>query len=460
MHRLLNRTFIHISSLNCTIILLVTFLLTAVADIMEDGILSFVRGIQLPGSTAVSNFLTGYFSTEPHASWWFTMLLILFMLNLLACMVKRIPGTWKIMAAAITQEPCTMPASLHCEETFTLGGLRPEFEHRLYRLLAEKMSRPAVHRTVGRFVFFSQRGTCFHGGFYLAHGGLIVMLAGSLIGQSSLSGEMFLRQGDTDDKVFYTENGNPCFKKLDCAIRLDTCTPVDSLAGSANTSHRTYRSTVTMLREGDHDETGVLEGYQTVASHGIRIAQAHSPERDSHQIILSVLPRQAGEKRRTFYLRRYQYCTIPDTGHTVRLKDIFLSGDSTGDALQKTASVPLASCMATLEVYGENHSLIYKPLVAASPVGPEQPWQQEYEFLIAGVADTASSSGCMRLIISTEPGARLIWAGAGVAITGFSMIFLLCHRKIWVAVEKEGDGYAITVGGWTSRNPDILKHYA
>jgi cytochrome c biogenesis protein len=460
MHRLLNRTFIHISSLNCTIILLVTFLLTIVAETMEDGIISFVRGVRLPGSTAVSNFLTAYFSDDLHASRWFTILLILFTLNLLACMVKRIPGTWKILSAARTKEACTMPAALPFEDTFMVGGLRPDFEHCLYRLLAQQLSRPSVHCNADRSVFFSQRGTCFHGGFYLAHGGLLIMLAGSLIGQSSLSGEMFLRQGDTDDKVFYTENGNPCFKKLDCAIRLDTCTPVDSLAGSANTSHRTYRSTVTILREGEHDETGVLEGYQTVAAHGIRIGQAHSPETDRHHIILSVLPRIAGGKPRTFSLRRYQCCSIPETGHTVRLKYVFVSRNCPDALPVNTASATAAPFAATLEVYGKNRSLLYKPLVASYPVGLEQPWQKEYEFLITGVEDTESSSGCMRLIIRTGPEESLIWAGAGVAITGFSMIFLLCHRKIWVAVEKEGDGYAITVAGWTSRNPDILKHYA
>ncbi len=71
-----------------------------------------------------------------------------------------------------------------------------------------------------------------------------------------------------------------------------------------------------------------------------------------------------------------------------------------------------------------------------------------------------TSSSCMRLIVSTEPGAGLIWTGAGIAIAGFSLIFLLAHRKLWVTIEKSSGGYSITVAGWASRNPDVLAHYA
>jgi cytochrome c biogenesis protein ResB len=66
----------------------------------------------------------------------------------------------------------------------------------------------------------------------------------------------------------------------------------------------------------------------------------------------------------------------------------------------------------------------------------------------------------MRLLISTEPGGSLIWLGAAIAVAGFSLIFLLSHRKIWVAIEKNIGGHSITIAGWTSRNPDVLQYYA
>jgi cytochrome c biogenesis protein len=427
---------------------------------MQDGIISLVRGIRLPGSRAVATFLNGYFSAEVHDSLWFKLLLGLFILNLLACMAKRIPATLKILAAPASEEDCRMPAAPLFEDALTVAVLRPDFENCLYGLLAEKISRPALYRTTGRSVFFTQRGKWFHGGFYLAHGGLLCVLAGGLLGQSSLSGEMFLREGDIDDKVFFKKNGTPCFETLGCSIRLDSCAPVDPPVGVAVPAHRTYRSTVTILQEGAADIKKVLEGYQTLVGHGIRISQARPPEKDSPQLMLSILATKAGGKRRTFSLRRHQCCSIPETGHTVRLKDVFLSRGHPGTRLKKAAPAASSPCAAALEVYGEDRSLLYKPLVASYPVSPEQPGQDEYEFVITGVEKGDPSSDYMRLLISTEPGGAFIWLGAAIAIAGFSLIFLLSHRKIWVAIEKIGGGYSITIAGWTSRNPDALQYCA
>jgi cytochrome c biogenesis protein len=460
MKRLLNRTFLHLSSLNVTIILLVMFLITILTDTMEDGIISFVRGVRLPVSRTIAAFLNDYFSTDVHASGWFKLLLILFILNLLACMAKRIPGTLKILAATAREEASTLPAAPLLQETLTAGTLQTDFEHSLQHLLTKLLARPVVHRNADRSVFFSQRGKCFHGGFYLAHGGLLCVLAGGLLGRASLSGEMFLREGDIDDKVFFNKNGTPCFGKLDYSIRLDSCAPIDPPVGLAAPPHRTYRSTVTILREGATDTKGVLEGYQTLAAHGIRISQAHAPEKDSPQLMLSVRAKKAGEKRRTFSLKRHQCFSIPETGHTVRLKDVFLSRDHLGTPLKKAAPEAFASCAATLEVYGKTRSLLHTPLIASYPVSLAQSGQEEYEFRITGVEDTESSSGCMRLLISTEPGGSLIWLGAAIAVAGFSLIFLLSHRKIWVAIEKNIGGHSITIAGWTSRNPDVLQYYA
>jgi len=116
--------------------------------------------------------------------------------------------------------------------------------------------------------------------------------------------------------------------------------------------------------------------------------------------------------------------------------------------------------MVTLEVYGKNNALLYKPRVTAHAGSPAQPWGKEYEFRLDGIEACESASSFMRLIVSTEPGAGLIWTGAGIAIAGFSLMFLLAHQKIWIAIENGGGDYCVTVAGWASRNPDVLEYYA
>lgn len=116
--------------------------------------------------------------------------------------------------------------------------------------------------------------------------------------------------------------------------------------------------------------------------------------------------------------------------------------------------------MATLEVYGDNRSLLYTPQVSSHAGNLLQPWDKDYAFLITGVENGESVSACMRLTINMDTGGKLIWSGVGIAITGFSLILFLSHRKLWVTIEKCGGDCRITIAGWTNRNPDILKHHA
>ncbi len=152
----------------------------------------------------------------------------------------------------------------------------------------------------------------------------LMVLAGGVLGSYSLSGEMYLREGESDDRVFFKENGNPCFRKLDYAIRLDTCEPVGSTAGSTDTFSSNiskYGHAVAERQKGcTGDAGGIPDHYQGRHSH----QPVTLPGKDSHQIILSILSQQGGGKRRSFTLKRYQCCTIPETGHTVRLKEHFL----------------------------------------------------------------------------------------------------------------------------------------
>jgi len=459
MQRLPKRIFIFLSSLNFTILLLALLVLTTLTASIADEIIPLFRSINPSRVTAIRSLLHFFAPTDLHESLWFTTLLIMFSLNLLTCMVRRMPGTLRVLSLFHPGEASTKPSSLHFDNTFTVPSLCQDFEHRLYVLLSRKLSRPAVSGTDATSVFFSQRGRLFHGGFYLAHGGLFMMLAGSVLGSSSSAGEMYLREGESADRLFIKESGAPCSRKLDCALRLDTCEPLPPGAGGTNTPRINYRCTVTMVREGSRDITGVLEGYRTLTGHGMRIGQSRYREEDRHRIILSILSKKAGGKRRTFALRRYQFCTIPETGDTVRLKSIFFPPASSGSSL-KVRKPYSAPCMASLEVYGDNGSLIHTPLVSSQAGSSGQPWNEEYEFHLEGVEDTEPASPCMCLTISLEPGAGLIWTGAAVAIAGFSLIFLLSHRKLWVTIARSTGGYSITVAGWASRNPDGLTHYA
>lgn len=449
MQRLPKRIFIFLSSLNFTILLLALLVLTTITACMADEIIPLFRSINPSRVTAVRSILHVFAPSDLHQSFWFKLLVIVLSLNLLACMVKRIPGSVRVLSLFCPEEAGTKPSSFIIENTFTVASLGWDFEHRLCALLAAMLSRPAVSRSGVSSVFFSQCGKLFHAGFYLAHGGLFIILTGGVLGFYSSAGDIYLREGESTDRLFIKEPGRAYFKKIDGAMRLDACEPLPPPTRLSSSSHTRYRSTVTLVREGTKDITGVLEGYRTFTGHGMRVGQARAPEEDRYRITLSVLPKKAGAKRMTLSLRKDQFCTIPETGHTIRLKSIFLPPSSPGPSFG-----------ASLEIYGDNQSLLHVPRLFSPASTIRQPWNEEYEFVLERIEDTGPASRCMRLSISFEPGAGLIWTGSAIAVAGFSLMFLLSHRKLWVTIERNTVGHSITVAGWASRNPDGLAHCA
>jgi hypothetical protein len=113
--------------------------------------------------------------------------------------------------------------------------------------------------------------------------------------------------------------------------------------------------------------------------------------------------------------------------------------------------------MVTLEVYGEGNTLLYSPGVFSSESSYQQPWNEDYYFSLLDIKKIDPPGKGTSLKISYEPGGKLIWAGLVTAIFGFSMMFFLSHRKLWVKVEERSGHYHLTLAGWSSRNPESLK---
>jgi len=72
-----------------------------------------------------------------------------------------------------------------------------------------------------------------------------------------------------------------------------------------------------------------------------------------------------------------------------------------------------------------------------------------FEFADLGM-DYEEYSG---LQITHDPGVNLVWAGSAIMIIGFFWAFYMCHKRLWILVDK--NGARIVLGGFASKN-----HYA
>jgi cytochrome c biogenesis protein len=388
-------------------------------------------------------------------------LLILFYLNLLLCTLRRLPSTLKVLGLFNHKTAQLVPSRLSLKETFILHSISPDFTGQLRSLLSANISNPLIYYRDRLSVFFAQKGRYSHLGFYLAHGGLLFLLMGGLLNTSSYEGNLYLREGETVDTFFVKKGGKQSVKKLDFALRLD------SFKGTppGNNSLLSQRNTISFLQSGAVQKTEFLEGYRTASYKGVRIALSSTREGFDYLTRLATTPKRPDGKTRVKSLKPHQFFRVPETGHLIRIKNIFSPSLST---LQKSSfkkpvapsqnsNAYLSMYMVTLEVYGEKNKLLYSPTVFSRESSYQQPWDEDYDFSLLDIKKIDPPGKGTALKISFEPGGEFIWAGLVMAIFGFSMMFFLSHRKLWVKVEERSGHYHLTLAGWSSRNPEPLK---
>ena len=454
----------HLSSLTFTLIILTFLTLTISTTIMEDEIISIFENCSLSQDATIYRLFNLFGFADLYNSWWFKTLLVLFSINLLVCTLKRIPTTLNLLGAFSPGSNNSIPSTVCYTESFSLSALHRHGEHRAYFLLSQALSRPTIHREGNTSVLFSQKGRYAHLGFYCAHVSLLVLLFGGVVGSASYNGDVTIREGEMIDTVFISKDSTPCIKKLDFAIRLDNAEVLSAPKRGNHAPKNPYRSTITIVRKGERVKTGILEGYQTINYNGVRIAQSRFREKGSNRISLSVTPQTPGGKNRVHTLGRHDYFKVPETGHTIRIKNILSLHTAplhknilwTSTGLSQKGTAPLSRHMVTLEVYDNNNKLLHAPFLFSKKSRHHHPWEKEYAFSLLGIEQDESIYRT-RLKISFESGAQIIWTCFYTAILGFAMMFTLSHRKLWVQVEKREGTFHITLAGWASRNPESLR---
>jgi cytochrome c biogenesis protein len=284
---------------------------------------------------------------------------------------------------------------------------------------------------------------------------------GGLLSTSSYEGNLYLRAGETVDTFFVKKGGEQSVKKLDFALRLDSCkgTP------PGNNSLLPQRNTISFLQSGAVQKTEFLEGFRTASYKGVRIALTSTREGFNYLTRLATTPKRPDGKTRVKSLKPHQFFRVPETKHLIRMKNIFSPSLST---LQKSSfkrpvtpsqdsNDHLSMYMVILEVYGEGNKLLYSPTVFSRESSYQQPWDEDYDFSLLDIKTIDPPGKGTLLKISFEPGGEIIWAGLVMAIFGFSMMFFLSHQKLWVKVEERSRHYHLTLAAWSNRNPEPLK---
>ena len=382
--------------------------------------------------------LAGFFQalelTNMYQSWWFISLLLLFAVNLAICSLDRLPRVWRLVTrdhlatdpARLTRMPLRTELALPAAPVEAAGPVAEG-------LAAAGWQSRRREREEG-VLLFAQKGAWSRLGAYVIHLGILLILAGALVGAVfGYKGTVMFPEGVTIDRVFEgsTERTIP----LDFQLHLENF----AISYYPNGMVREFRSDVVLL---DPELDGPLETdirvNHPLKHRGVTFYQASYQPRPEFYVTLS--PRE-NDRPATFEVVPGQPVRWPEEEVTFQVDTP--RTDDLGRvhefriSLASPGAEPTRFAMRDLQT-----------VTVARPAG-------DYLFHIRQRYATG-------LQVARDPGVWIVYAGFALMAAGLYVTFMVAHRRIWILLSPDGaGGTRLLLAGGSNRNRESFdRRYA
>jgi cytochrome c biogenesis protein len=348
-----------------------------------------------------------------YRSWWFLLLLILLSLNLLGCLLRRlprIPEEWRgdsgkssfsftvsdsrsvqevrgLLLSAVNPVLGSSP-----QETSSKDGLRLAWlKHRIY-LLA----------------------------FPLIHLAIIVILVGGLIGLLyGVKGSIQIKEGETGSTFAVIPSGKS--QALPFQIALDKFTLKRYPTGEP----QEFRSDVRILKDGKEIEKGFIRVNHPMTIEGISLYQADY--RLLGVRVVNLLVADAQGKRTEIAVNPREATRLEGTPYKIRLRGLDPGSSEKGSWVEMS-----------VEAEGESPSTvrIYK-----NSQEPHQLAKGAIGFL--GYEPLYMSG----LQVGYDPGTKVVWTGCALLIVGFYLTLFTNLRGLEIELKSKGKTTSARISG-------------
>jgi cytochrome c biogenesis protein len=178
-------------------------------------------------------------------AWWFQMLLILLVVNIIVCSIDRLRATWKIIFPKERHFSTARFRKLKNNIQFDSNTAPDDLKSTFSNLLSRSFGYMKLEDTPNGFLIFAEKGRWTRLGVYAVHLSVILSLLGGLIGSFlGFEGFVTIPEGESIDRIQILKTGET--RKLDFAVRCDDF----NLTLYPNGTPKEFRSTLTILENG------------------------------------------------------------------------------------------------------------------------------------------------------------------------------------------------------------------
>jgi cytochrome c biogenesis protein len=370
---------------------------------------------------------------DMYHSWWFSAVLLLLVINLIACSVHRLPGVLSQMVRGSGPNGLedSMVRTLPYVEKVRLQGSSAETEDRIRSGIKNWYGNVKRIETTSAITLFSEKGRFSRLGVPISHLSVLIILIGGLMGSLfGFRGFVNILEGDAVEQVYVRGTEGEIPKPLPFSLRLDDFQISYYDLPRPEKLVKEYSSLVTVLENGKEVLKKTVRVNHPLHYEGIAFYQ--SSYGALHNVTLGI--QWKGQKEKML-ARIYEGDTvsIPNSDIQIRVLKYATQVHNYGEGVQVVLFKPNERPKA---------QWVLKRFSQVNPNREDDPL-----LTLEGVTEKEYTG----LQVTVDPGIWVVWTGCGLMVLGFIFSFFFSHQKLWVRFPK-GPGGEILFAGSASKN--------
>jgi len=378
---------------------------------------------------------------DMYHSWWFSAILLLLVINLIACSLHRFPGVWR----QISREPGTkelgdsMLKTLPYVERISLPNSAGTKEDEIRSFLKRGFKNPERIEGESSVTFYAEKGRFSRLGVYITHLSILIILIGGILGSLfGFRGFVNILEGETVDHIALRIKDEEVAKPIGFSIRCDDFRVTFYDLQRPEKLVKEYMSDLTILENGKEVLKKTIEVNHPLHYKGLAFYQS------SYGAIPDVtLGIQWKNKKEKMVLKGLEGETIP-IPHSEALLRILKYAPQVhnfGEGVQ----------VAVLKPNNPPRALWLLKNV------PKLDQQRDDDFLLT--LEEISKKEYTGLQVTKDPGVWVVWVGCSLMIIGFIVSFFFSHQRVWIRIPKGPQGEIVLAGSANKNRVGFEKRF-
>jgi len=371
---------------------------------------------------------------DMYHSWWFSAILLLLVINLIACSLHRLPRIWSQVfreSNSAGLDDSMLKTTPYVERVRIPSSAEGKTEKEIRSELKKRFRNLKRTETESGITLYTEKGRFSRLGVPITHLSILIILIGGLMGSLvGFKGFVNILEGETVDRIYLRMKDGEVPMPIGFSVRCDDFKITYYDLQRPEKHVKEYTSILTILENGKEVLRKSVEVNHPLHYKGMAFYQ--SSYGTIHNVTLGVQWKNKKEKQLLNTLEG-ETVSIPNSDTRIQLLRYVPQIHNFGEGVQLVLFKPDQEPRAFW---------VLKNFPRFDP-------RNNNDFIVT--FEGVTSKEYTGLQVTKDPGVWIVWIGSGLMILGLIVSFFFSHQRVWVRIPKSS-GKEIILAGSTNKN--------